>query len=150
MLERLHRNVALNHYPVDVVAAAAGERAGTGFVQLAGTGSDTVAFPDARVVSVDELLGDQTAAGMKVDVEGAELLVLRGAKRALRDHRIRMIQLEWNNTSMYLRGETRGPVAALLHDEGYQLLRADSDGRLQPLVDPEEFGADVFALASDP
>lgn len=149
MLKRLRANVALNGYDVDIVPAAVGDTSGIGFTQLAGEGSETVCYPEARVVTIDEILGNRTAAGMKVDVEGAEILVLRGAKRALAERRIKLIQLEWNNTSLYLRRETREPVAKFLHELGYDLFRAEGDGRFVRVEDTTAFGPDVFAVAPD-
>jgi FkbM family methyltransferase len=149
MLDRLAANVALNGYDVEIVPAAAGDTPGMGFSQLAGWGSDTTHFPDVRVVTVDEILGDRTAAGMKIDVEGAEIVVLRGAKRALAERRIKLIQLEWNNTSVYLRRETREPVAEFLRELGYALFRAADNGQLVEIDDVATFGPDVFAVAPD-
>jgi hypothetical protein len=46
---------------------------------------------------------------MKIDVEGFEIDVLRGAARALADHRIGLIQIEWNQASTFAVGTDRRP-----------------------------------------
>ena len=95
-------------------------------------------------ITLDEVIGERVVAGLKVDVEGAERLVLEGATRALRSQRIKLIQLEWNQYSEPLLGEDRTPVADLLRQYGYQLFRPTDDGGRIP-VRSAEYGADVFA-----
>ncbi len=81
---------------------------------------------------------------MKVDVEGFEIDVLRGAARALAERRIGLIQIEWNQASLVAVGADRRPIAELLAGYGYRLFRPDAAGRLAPVSDLG-FGADVFA-----
>ena len=97
-----------------------------------------------ELVTVDSLVGDRRVNGMKVDVEGFEIDVLRGAARALAERRIGLIQIEWNEASTFAVGTDRGPVAELLAGHGYRLYRPDATGRLVAVTDPG-FGADVFA-----
>src|ERR1700744_6152126 len=85
----LQENIALNRYPVTAVRAAAGDHCGTArFTAGLDTGnrlsSDGTALAD--LVTIDSLVGGRRVAGMKVDVEGFELDVLRGAARALAEH----------------------------------------------------------------
>ena len=143
----LRENLALNGYPVRAIQAAAGAACGTvGFT----SGQDTVnrmdpeGVAETTMVTIDSVIGDRTVAGMKVDVEGFEIEVLRGCERALSEHRIELIQLEWNMTSLSAVGTDRVPVADQLAMHGYALYRPDSDGVLVPIRDPG-FGADVFA-----
>jgi hypothetical protein len=81
---------------------------------------------------------------MKVDVEGFEIDVLRGCVRALAEHRIDLIQMEWNEASTSAVGADRRPVAELLAHYGYRLYRPDTAAVLAPIAD-HGFGADVFA-----
>ena len=83
-------------------------------------------------------------AGMKVDVEGFEIDVLRGCTRALSECRIGLIQLEWNAMSQLALGAARRPVTDLLAQHSYQLSRPDPRRRPVPVIGPR-FGADVFA-----
>jgi hypothetical protein len=96
------------------------------------------------MVTIDSIIEDRTVAGMKIDVEGFEIEVLRGCKRALSEQRIRLIQLEWNANSKEAVGADRRPVADLLTEHGYSLYRPDRKGVLVPLIDIS-FGPDVFA-----
>jgi hypothetical protein len=103
--------------------------------------------PNARSVEVrtlDQVLGDRVAAGVKVDVEGAEPLVVRGATRALTEHRIKLIQFEWNASAEALLGEERRQTAGFLESLGYEFFRPGDAGEVIPLRTP---GAtwDVFA-----
>jgi FkbM family methyltransferase len=143
----LQENIALNGYQVTAVHAAAGDHCGTARFTV-GLDSGNSLAPDGPVVTelvtVDSLIGDRPVTGMKVDVEGFEIDVLRGAARALAGHRIGLIQIEWNEMSTLAVGADRGPVAELLAGYGYRLYRPDLIGRLVPIADPG-FGADVFA-----
>jgi FkbM family methyltransferase len=98
-----------------------------------------------EVRTLDELLEGRTAAGVKIDVEGAERLVLEGGRSALSDGRVRAIQIEWNMASESCLGETRAPIVALLERLGYEFFRADREGHLQP-TNPAGYGSDLFAL----
>jgi FkbM family methyltransferase len=143
----LRENVALNGYPVRAIQAAAGAVCGT--VRFT-SGQDTVnrmdpgGVAETTMVTIDSVVEDRTVAGMKVDVEGFEIEVLRGCERALSEHRIGLIQLEWNMMSLGAVGTDRRPVADQLARHGYALYRPDSDGVLVPIGDLG-FGADVFA-----
>ena len=143
----LMENLALNEHRIEAVQAAAGAVCGTARFT---SGRDSVnrfdpdGSVETRVVTIDSLVGDRTVAGMKVNVEGFEIDVLRGCERALSEHRLRLIQLEWNATSWAGVGTDRRPVADLLVRHGYRLYRPDRDGMLVP-VTQIDFGRDVFA-----
>jgi FkbM family methyltransferase len=143
----LVENVALNSYPIKTVHAAAGEACGMARFT---SGRDTVNCLDpagsveTRMLTLDSIIGNRVVAGMKVDVEGFEIEVLRGCERALSEQRIRLIQLEWNAASWKAVGTDREPVARLLAEHRYSLFRPDPSGALVPLNDVG-FGSDVFA-----
>ena len=143
----LLENVALNGYRVKAIQAAAGAHCGTARF-TAGRDSVNHLDPDgpveARLVTIDSLIGGRHVVGIKVDVEGFEIEVLRGCTRALSERRIGLIQLEWNAMSQQVLGTDRRPVADLLAQHGYQLFRPDPQGCLVPVTD-SGFGADVFA-----
>jgi FkbM family methyltransferase len=143
----LLENVALNGYQVTAIQAAAGARCGTARFTVgrdARNHLDPAGPAEARVVTIDSLIGGRHVAGMKVDVEGFEINVLQGSTRALSERRIGLIQLEWNALSQRVLGTDRRPVADLLAQYGYELLRPDPRGYLVPVTDPG-YGADVFA-----
>jgi len=143
----LVENVALNGYAVKPIEAAAGAACGT--VRFT-SGRDSVnrLDPEGRVeaamVTVDSIIGGCVVAGMKVDVEGFEIEVLKGCERALSEHRIRLIQLEWNASSTTAVGTDRQPLADLLAQYGYGLYRPDGEGGLLSTTDTS-FGHDLFA-----
>lgn len=143
----LLENIALNGYQVTAIPAAAGDRCCAARFTV---GRDTVNSLDpdgpveTRLVTIDSVIGERHVAGMKVDVEGFEIDVLRGCTRALSERRIGLIQLEWNAMSELALGTDRRPVTDLLAQHNYQLFRPDPQGRLVPVIDPG-FGADVFA-----
>ncbi|HUN36328.1 MAG TPA: FkbM family methyltransferase [Trebonia sp.] len=143
----LEENIALNGYSVSAVRAAAGDHCGWArFTSGLDAGNSLSSDGPAvtRLVTIDSLIGSRPVAGMKVDVEGFEIDVLRGAARALAEHRIGLIQIEWNRMSTVAVGAGRQPIAGLLAENGYRLYRPDMTGCLGPVDDPE-FGADVFA-----
>jgi FkbM family methyltransferase len=143
----LQENVELNGYQVTAIQAAAGDRCGSARFTAgrdAGNSLDPGGPVETRLVTVDSLIGDRYVCGMKVDVEGFEIDVLRGCTRALAEHRIGLLQLEWNAMSRWSLGTDRRPVAELLARYGYALHRPDADGRLIPVTDPG-YGPDVFA-----
>jgi FkbM family methyltransferase len=97
---------------------------------------------DVATVTLDSVLGDRRVAGLKIDVEGAERLVLEGAQRALSEHRIALIQCEWSEHEVHRTlGETRQPVTDLLRRHGYLLHRLDEQGRPHLLEGEVAFAA---------
>ena len=143
----LLENIELNGYRAEAIQAAAGGTCGTARFT---SGLDCVnrlddgGMAETRMVTIDSVLGERAAAGMKVNVEGFEFEVLRGCHRALSEHRISLIQLEWNMGSVVAFGTDRRPVADLLGSYGYRLYRPDRDGTLVSLTDVS-YGPDVFA-----
>jgi FkbM family methyltransferase len=147
----LVENIALNGYPVKPIEAAAGsacEIARFTSGRDCANRLDPEGSVDTTVVTIDSVIGDGVAAGMKVDVEGFEIEVLQGCERALSEHRIKLLQLEWNSTSKTAVGTDRAPVADLLGKYEYSLWRPDAEGTLVPMTDIS-FGPDVFARPSD-
>lgn len=156
----LQENLSLNQYEVTPLRLALSDRPGElrltrgrdsslNHLVLGEGDSDQEAEPTQSVAvdTLDNVLGERTADGVKIDVEGSERLVLEGSQRCLRDHRIRMLQVEWNEMSQTMLGEDRSPVADLLRDHGYGLFRPNHTGELEPLQETG-FGADVFAVPS--
>jgi FkbM family methyltransferase len=143
----LQENIALNGYQVAARRSAAGDHCGTArFTQGrdAGNRLDPAGPAETELITIDSLITDRQVTGMKVDVEGFEIDVLRGAETALAEHRIGLIQMEWNAMSELALGADRRPVAELLARHGYELYRPDLEGCLRPVPDLG-FGADVFA-----
>jgi FkbM family methyltransferase len=146
-VNRLKANFDLNGYALVVYQGVLADHAG----QLTFDGStDTTGHISSEgeqvpAFTLDDVLENRVAAGVKIDVEGAERLVLQGAGRALAEHRIKCLQIEWNHQSEIFFGESREPLADLLQKCGYRLLRADQNGHLV-IPASADFGTDVFAV----
>ena len=152
MVERLRRNLTLNGYTeVSVHAVALMDRPGT--VDLSGLDANrrvaTQRGTTGSVVSshLDELLGTSRIAGLKIDVEGNERLVLLGGQHLLDDGRVDLIQLEWNDTSESALGESREQLGRLLLEAGFCLFQVTDDSALRRFGNGEvpPYGRDVFA-----
>jgi FkbM family methyltransferase len=153
----LEVNLGLNGVEAGIVAAALGRAPGrSALTAELGSMNYLVTDPDGgaelnepvtevTVTTLDDLLGDRTAAGVKIDVEGFELDVVLGGSRALGEERVGILQLEWNSMARENYGRSRDEIARVLQDANYVLARPDNQGRLLPTV-PDE-GGDVFAVA---
>jgi FkbM family methyltransferase len=96
---------------------------------------------------IDEKVGpDEVVTGVKVDVEGAELLVLEGAVRAIGEGRVKWIQLEYNNLARANGfAQDRNSTREFLLDHKYRIFRPDADGTLLPSHVGQGGGQDIFA-----
>ena len=136
-LRALDENATLNGYRFETVNAALAKDPGvmrmtnslaTRNHLLPGAETEGV---EVAVRTLDSVLGDRIAHGVKIDVEGAELLVLEGATTALSEGRLQVIQMEWNGLSEAWFGESRSRIAELLQGYGYKFYRPDRQGDLQ-------------------
>ena len=149
---RIREHLALNGYVGEVHNKAAADKPGT--VRITDdldSYNHLLLHEDAggtevEAVTLDSVIGERVVAGLKIDVEGAERLVLEGAARALSERRIRLIQCEWSAAEVQRTlGETRAPLEALFAHHGYRLYRPDDEGRLRLVDRPVPPGRDVFA-----
>lgn len=151
---RLLENLAMNEWRIDAINCALADRPGK---MSFTSGLDTtnhllLGAPDVRVGEVevevrtlDDVVNGRSVFGVKLDVEGAERLVLEGASATLARAGVSVFQIEWNDASENLLGEGREPVAQLLSHYGYTFYRPDAEGRLRP--SDTSVGSDLFALA---
>ncbi len=97
---------------------------------------------------LDEVLaqqGTQRVDIIKIDVEGAELMVLRGAVKTLERDRPRLI-VELNADAARAAGYAIGDVVDFLRERKYRLSRFESRGRLVPFAaDPARRCLNVLA-----
>lgn len=166
-LEILERNLALNGASqVTAVHAALMDRAGTAELQINASGKDGLntlgksTHPACRVVSqekvpavtLDDFLEAKRLTGvdvMKIDVEGAELLVLQGGQSLLRGPHAPVILYEGYSQTTQGFGYEPSEVARLLNDCGYRLFALNDDnGDLRP-VDAAQ-AAEAMLLAAKP
>lgn len=152
-VRRLRENVQLNDFPITVLecglAAEPGEMTLTSDKDTVNhLLTDPAATGDRITVdTLDNVLGDRHAGGVKIDVEGAERLVLEGARRALSQGRIDVLQLEWNAMSDHVFGEPRAVAAQILTDYGYEFMRPTDHGVLRPSSAELVGRHDLFAVS---
>jgi FkbM family methyltransferase len=84
---------------------------------------------------------------IKMDVEGAELFVLQGGRRTLREHHP-VLTAEFNETHFEKAGYSRSDVMAELVDAGYAIMAIPPHGPLRLLADDEETD-NVLAVGAD-
>jgi FkbM family methyltransferase len=154
MAARLRAHIASNGAPVTVHAIALGaERTTLPFFAVpdGNTGASSLArHHDASVetqvdvVPLDEII--DRADFLKVDVEGAEILVFRGAQRLLSSDAAPIVFFEVVDRFVRDFGTTASGVKQFLIDRGYGIYRWDG-GRFTPVdVNESHEQEDLFAL----
>jgi len=105
----LQRNIALNGLTERVCAHQAGLSDHAGTLRFAATldtinhvlvAGENLPGVDVPVRLLDEVVGSDVPTMIKIDVEGYELAVLRGARKTLRDERLLAVLMETNGSGM--------------------------------------------------
>ena len=154
-LRMLEHNLALNgQTPIEIVRAAVADRPsqaqfvgfepGSGLAHLAAAGEvgdQTL----VAVTTIDEVVEryERTLDVLKLDVEGAELLALEGARLTLRDHSPRLF-LEIEPRWLERAGTDPREIDQLLAECGYKTffgVSATHRDRLMPLASPSQASA---------
>jgi FkbM family methyltransferase len=107
------------------------ENAGTGTI-LATGGSLGEEVPTMRFDDYCSSAGLEYVALMKIDVEGAEMMVLEGATESLHAGSIGAIVIEVSDERLRSTGSSSTELIELLRGAGYTISRANTTG-LQPL-----------------
>jgi FkbM family methyltransferase len=162
--ELLRRNLKLNHLDdVNVVQMALGDSVGEGVLQINADGKDGLntlgqaTHPSSKVVgqegvrisTVDVLMREQNIPRvdvMKVDIEGAELMMFRGARDLLERADAPVILYE--GFGFLTRGFSYHPVEILwfLESCGYSLFLLDSEtGEISELKADYQYDSMVIA-----
>ncbi len=108
----------------------------TGYSSLRDLGADATRQVTVPTIPLDALLERLTPVRLvKIDVEGAELLVLRGMAGLIERDRPYII-VEVDDNFLRAQGGSAADVCSLLEHAGYTLLRIVERGDLEPLDAP--------------
>jgi FkbM family methyltransferase len=143
--ERLQKNIALNNLQTQVIPnkiAASDVDGELGFTKgLDGenhivntTNQNSVTIQSRKIDSYVRRLNISAIAYMKIDVEGFEYAVLKGADAVLSEKRIDIIQLEINKT-ISNSGKKINDVLGLLNQHQYGLCSYDVNANQLKVVD---------------
>ena len=135
----LERNLALNFLDVEVVDSAVGAESGEATFEILERDVLNRLAPDGAVIpasqgikvavqTLDEMLGGSAPNLIKIDVEGTELSVLRGARHVLVTHGPVVLFEHCGHGNSF--GVTPADVRAFLADVGYRIYLLD--GHLTP------------------
>lgn len=105
------------------------------------------------LVALDSVLDERPIRLLKLDVEGAELSALRGARRLLNCNKKPVITFEWNRRTARSFGYEPQAVQEFVEGYGYSLFLATKEG-LVPFREPRRENLDewipmVWALTQD-
>lgn len=117
--------VALSDRPGSSDFHVVGPAAGTNSLHRPPDATTTETVPTVTLDSYAEQHGVPRFALVKIDTEGHDLTVLRGARALLAEHHIAVIQFEYNHRWVYARAFLRDAFE-FLTDLGYQI------GKLTP------------------
>lgn len=156
----LARNLEINDFHnVQVLPLALGEQAATGVLRvhadrsrasLALAAEDAVGTEDVQVARLDDVVpAGRSVAFMKVDVEGHELLALRGATAVLERDRPVVIFEQLSTLAVKAGLPARG-AWDLLAERGYRMHAVTGDGELLPVMEPTDSVAQANVIAIHP
>jgi FkbM family methyltransferase len=161
---RLRRRDPRRHAAVEVYPQALGERAALATLHCSrtnradnrlhlGSGSAAREHVEVEIVRFDELAdrhGLSPPESVKVDVQGAELALLRGMERTLARRLPRWVLLEFSPTLLRDAGEDPLELFALAERHGLAVRELDAAGRRREIADPArlvtELGEDYTDL----
>jgi len=163
--ERLRRNVAINHLDgrVDVVELALGETEGRAVMVKEGpagssdnalvalTADSEAGGVSAELATADSVLDEfalERVDLVKIDVEGYEVPVLRGARRLLAQHRP-IVYGEFHNVLMPKRGHSFLDVWELFEPLGYHCFRFVGRCRIERVERPRYDLGNVVLVPAD-
>ena len=137
--EVLHRNFHFNKVRAEVVKVGLASQPGTAELNLfpdTNTGATSFARPvsyklpteTVEVTTLDALLEGRSHFDVaKVDIEGFEAEMFRGATRVLADRQVKRWVIELHPDILGSRGESVDTVRSLLTEQGYEWTRPEPD-----------------------
>ena len=147
-------NVRLNRLDdrIELHNAAVGDAEGTLTLSVGQHGLNHVVQGDGTTVPqrrLDDIAGDRKARALKLDVEGYEMHVLRGAPRILGDPAVKVVMVEINGL-IERYGETVDGIRAHLRGHGFAPVAYDPATRkLTPGSDHDEMFVRDLDFASE-
>lgn len=137
---RLQQNLDLNRLDAEILEVALTDTDGTVHLELSGDevgegehaiaasgGENTITVDAARGDSVIDDRGLRPPTVLKIDVEGAELDVLRGMRETLREH-CRLVYVEVHVDELERYGGTDPELRTLLEDLGFEVTEIGDRG----------------------
>lgn len=122
----------------------------TGYSSIRALGSGGASTTRVRTIAVDTLLGELPAVRLvKLDIEGAELLALRGMRGVLERDRPFLI-FEMDDEFLRELGASARELCAFLTEGGYELHRIVERGDLVPVREPPTERCNVLACPPGP
>jgi FkbM family methyltransferase len=160
--DRLQQNLALNGLTnVVTLPVAAGDRDGKAQLRIAGFGHEGqntlggfayaiegAGFETVDVARLDRVVSDQGLGRidvLKIDAEGAEVSVLRGAVATLGQHRP-LIMFELVEAALRQQGVGRHDILKLLSESGYRFWVFGPSGIPEPTTSVDGDGVNVIAV----
>src|SRR4051812_48595667 len=136
----LSNNIRENHCEdrISLIPKAAGDRNGeatfdTGPAEQTGWGGFAPGPPEHRItvpmVRLEDELSESSIDVLKIDTEGADVLVLRGCKLMLAEQRIRLIFFEENEDKLERLGLERSAAQDFLREMNYESRPLGDSGR---------------------
>lgn len=108
---------------------------------------ETMPGVDVPVTTLDELVGDDVPTLIKIDVEGYEYAVLKGAQRTLADPRLLAVVMETNGSGERY-GESDDQLVAAMRDHGFAMYGYDPFARRLSATERTD-GNTIFVRDSD-
>ncbi|WP_440764703.1 FkbM family methyltransferase [Natronorubrum sp. DTA7] len=115
------RECALDEKTGEIGLTSDSNAAGAGQHSLTESGRSAISVP---AYTGDELIGEtklKPPTVLKIDVEGAEMRVLRGLKRVLKNQQVRLIYIEIHPDKISEFGDEKESVLSFLTDSGYDI-----------------------------
>lgn len=117
----------------------------TGYSSIRDLGAETAAVTTVDAVALDDLLDELPPTRLvKIDVEGAEWLVLQGMRRLIERDRPHLL-CELDDGFLRELGSDAAQVCRFLRDAGYDLHRIIARGELVPVTDAPRDRCNVLA-----
>lgn len=158
IFRRLKRNARMNpRANIHVHHAAVADRPGlvafhtaadhkTGYSSIRDLGAEVSSIATVAALTIDSLLSEIPPTRLvKIDVEGAELMVLRGMRELLKRDRPHLI-CEADDGFLRELGADAEELCRFLREMGYDLHRIEAGGELKPVTEAPRDRCNLLAV----